>query len=143
MADPFGSTKLKRTPLDIYFRRQSQPKGIDEESVSPLERILTGINRVALALGFGRFVSAYQITLTTTNALIRQHTGGDDILIKIFNNDIVAAKTAFLNPGPGSGFPLAAGDQLQFILSEGDKVFGNSSSGTIEIRIAEFGTHRL
>ncbi len=131
-----------KTPLDIYFRRESLPKDITEES--PLERILLGINRIALTVGFGRFLTAYQFTLTTTNTLIREYQGGDDILIKIFNNDIVAAKTAFINPGQaGSGFPLPAGEQMQFILSEADKVFGASSTGTIELRIAEFKLHKL
>jgi len=140
-----GVRNIIPTPTDIRLRYLSNPKA-SANKADPTEPDLLGyimiwLSRIALANGFGKFVAAYNVNVTTTAVAIREHSGIDNRLLVIRNDDTVGAAILSISfeSAVATGFPLrSTDDPFKILLTPGDKIYGKASAGTIPVKIMEF-----
>src|SRR3972149_8434757 len=132
-------------PTDIRLRYLSNPKALvnktDPEQEDLLSFVITLLGRIALANGFGKFVSAYNVNVTTTAVAIREHSGIDNRLLIIRNDDTGGAGVLSISmeSAVNTGFPIKSTDEpFKILLTPGDKIYGKSSAGTIPVKVMEF-----
>lgn len=139
---------MARTPADIIARTRSEQQRVGGDSLNLIsnsfDRILEGLSRMALAAGYGRITSMYNITLNDTTSTMIASWNTRDKLIRVTNGDLLSAVPMFITNQPSiaglGGIILNAGESKDFIIVSNVTLYAfvAPGGGTAPLYVVEF-----